>query len=149
LGSAREQIQDYLFCLVSNYFDFKMVDNKPILNQVYEIQLIVQQLNSEGIPIDEKLQVGAIIAKLPPTWKEYRKSLKRKANDLTLKGLQRQLRIKEESRLRDKLEDKAEMNKSAHVVEIDNKKGRKKNPNMKLVVLAKLVQRKRTTSRRR
>jgi hypothetical protein len=75
--------------------------------------------------------------------------LKRKANYLTLKGLQRQLRIKEESRLRDKLEDKAEMNKSAHVVEIDNKKGRKKNPNMKLVVLAKLVQRKRTTSRRR
>ena len=28
--------------LVSNYFDFKMVGNKPILNQVHEIQLIVQ-----------------------------------------------------------------------------------------------------------
>jgi hypothetical protein len=111
--------------LVSNYFDFKMVDNKPILNQVHEIQIIVQQLNSEGIPIDEKLQVGAIIAKLPPTWKDYRKSLKRKADDLTLEGLQRQLRIEEESRLRDKLEENAEMNKSAHVVEIDNKKGKK------------------------
>jgi hypothetical protein len=53
--------------LVSNYFDFKMMDNKPILNQVQDIQLIVQQLYSEGIPIDEKLQVGAIIAKLPST----------------------------------------------------------------------------------
>jgi hypothetical protein len=53
--------------LVSNYFDFKMVEDKPILNQVHEIQLIVQQLSSEGIPIDEKLQVGTIIAKLPPT----------------------------------------------------------------------------------
>jgi hypothetical protein len=112
--------------LVSNYFDFKMVDNKPILNQVYEIQLIVQQLNYEGIPIDEKLHVGVIIAKLSPTWKDYRKSLKRKVDDLTLEGLQRQLRIEEESRLRDKLEDKAEMNKSTHVVEINNKKG--KNP---------------------
>jgi hypothetical protein len=39
------------------------------------------------------------------------------------------------------------MNKSAHVVEIDYKKG--KNLKYEVVVLAKLVQRKRTTSRRR
>jgi hypothetical protein len=84
-----------------------MVDNKPIMNQVHEIELIVQQLCYEGIPIDEKLQVGAIMAKLPLTWKDYRKSLKRKGDDLTLEGLHRQLRIEEESRLRDKLEEKA------------------------------------------
>jgi hypothetical protein len=41
---------------------------------------------------------------------------------LTLKGFQRQLRIEEESRFRDKIEEKAEMSKSEHVVEIDNKK---------------------------
>jgi hypothetical protein len=67
--------------LVSNYFDFKMVDDKPILNQVHEIQLIVQQLSPEGIPIDEKLQVGAIIAKLPPTWKEMYKGQKLRAEN--------------------------------------------------------------------
>jgi hypothetical protein len=65
------------------------------------------------------------MAKLPPTWKDYRKSLKRKGDDLTLKGFWRQLRIEEESRLRGKLEKKAEMSKSTHVVEIDNKKGKK------------------------
>jgi hypothetical protein len=91
--------------------------------------------------------VGAIIAKLPPTWKDYHKSLKRKADDLTLEGLQSQFRIEEESRLQDKLEEKAEMIKSAHVVERDYKKG--KNLKYKVVVLAKLVQRKRTTLRRR
>ena len=48
--------------LVSNYFDFKMMNNKPIMNRVHEIQLIVQQLYYEGIPTDEKLQVRAIIA---------------------------------------------------------------------------------------
>jgi hypothetical protein len=111
--------------LVNNYFDFKMVDDKPILNQVHEIQLIVQQLYYEGIPIDEKLQVGAIIAKLPLTWKDYRKSFKRKGDDLTLEGLQRQLCIEEESRLLDKLKEKAEMSKSTYVVEIDNKNGKK------------------------
>ncbi|XP_008776837.2 uncharacterized protein LOC103696893 [Phoenix dactylifera] len=57
--------------LVSSYFDFKMFDNMPILNQVHDLQLIVQQMKSEGIPVDEKLQVGAIIAKLPPSWKDY------------------------------------------------------------------------------
>jgi hypothetical protein len=102
----------YKSYLVSNYFDFKMVDNKPILNQVHEIELIVQQLYyEEGIPIDEKLQVGAIMTKLPPTWKDYRKSLKRKDDDPTLEGLHSQLRIEEESRLRDKLEEKDEMRK--------------------------------------
>jgi hypothetical protein len=65
--------------IVSNYFDFKMVDNQPILSQVHDLQHIVKQLNFEGIPIDEKLQVGAIIAKLPLTWKDYHKSLKRKS----------------------------------------------------------------------
>ena len=61
-----------------------MVGNKLILNRVREIQLIVQQLYYESIPIDEKFQVGAIIAKLPQTWKDYRKSLKRKGDDLNL-----------------------------------------------------------------
>jgi hypothetical protein len=51
--------------------------------------------------------------------------LKRKCDDLTLKGLQRQLRIEEESRLRDKLEKNAGMNKYAQIVKIDNKKGKK------------------------
>jgi hypothetical protein len=87
-------------------FGNKMVDNKPILNQVHEIQLIIQQLYSESIPIDEKLQVGAIIAKLSPTWKDYHKSLKRKGDDLTLESLQRQLCIEEESRLQDKTQIK-------------------------------------------
>ena len=94
------KIEDYgnKSYLVSNYFDFKIVDNKPILNLVHEIQLIVQQLYPKGILIDEKLQVRAIIVKLPLTWKDYHKSLKRKCDDLTLESLQRQLRIEEESR---------------------------------------------------
>ncbi|XP_008779653.1 uncharacterized protein LOC103699411 [Phoenix dactylifera] len=110
--------------LVSNYFDFKITDNKPILNQVHDLQLIVHQIIAEGIPIDEKFQVGTIIAKLPSSWKDYRKTLKRKGDFLNLESLQRQLRI-EEARLRDKQEENAKMTKAAHVVEIDNKKGKR------------------------
>ena len=40
--------------LVSNYFNYKMIDNKPILNQVHDLQLIVHQIIAEGIPIDGK-----------------------------------------------------------------------------------------------
>ena len=45
--------------LVSNYFDFKMVDDKPILGQIHDLQLIVHQLLYEGISIDERFEVGA------------------------------------------------------------------------------------------
>ena len=112
--------------LVSNYFEYKMTDNKPILNQVHDLQLIVHQIIAEGIPIDEKFQVGAIIAKLPASWKDYRKALKRKGDFLNLEGLQRQLRIEEEARLRDKQEENVEMTKSAHIVET-NKRPRASN----------------------
>ena len=113
--------------LVSNYFDFKMVDDKPILGQIHDLQLIVHQLLYEGISIDERFQVGAIIAKLPSSWNEYRKSLKRRGDTLKLDDLQRQVRIKEESRVRDKKNDSVEITKAAHVVEIDNKQQGKKS----------------------
>ena len=53
--------------LVSKYFDFKMVDNKPILEQVHELQVIVNKLRVLKIVLPETFQVGAIIAKLPPS----------------------------------------------------------------------------------
>ena len=113
--------------LVSNYFDFKMVDEKPILGQIHDLQLIVHQLLYEGISIDERFQVGAIIAKLPSSWHEYRKSLKRRGDTLKLDDLQRQIRIEEESRVRDKQNDSVEITKAAHVFEIDNKQQGKKS----------------------
>ena len=51
--------------LVSKYFEFKFNDDKPILAQVHELQVIVNQLRVAGIELPVPFQVGAIITKLP------------------------------------------------------------------------------------
>ncbi|GAV60169.1 UBN2_2 domain-containing protein [Cephalotus follicularis] len=59
--------------LIAKYFDFKMVDTKSVLEQVHELQVIVNKIRGRKIVLPESFQVGAIIAKLPPSWKDYGK----------------------------------------------------------------------------
>lgn len=58
--------------LIDNYVHFKMIDNKPILPQVEELQLLMDVIAIGGITVDEEFQVGVIIAKLPPKWNDYK-----------------------------------------------------------------------------
>ena len=85
---------------IQKYFDYKMLDNISILDQVYELQIVVNKLRDLSINISESFQVGAIIAKLPPSWNNFRKKLLHMLEDLTLEQF-RHLRIEEESRVRD------------------------------------------------
>ncbi|XP_024963940.1 uncharacterized protein LOC112504239 [Cynara cardunculus var. scolymus] len=59
--------------LVSQYLRFQMVDDKPILEQVHELQVLVNKLKMFSITIPEIFQVGAVIDKLPPFWKDFLK----------------------------------------------------------------------------
>ena len=61
--------------LISKYFDYKFHDDMPILAQVHKLQVIVNQLRIVEIELPESFQVGAIIAKLPSSWKGYRKKI--------------------------------------------------------------------------
>lgn len=45
--------------LVSNYMEFKMVDDKSITEQVQEFQLIANKIVITGIALDENFHVGA------------------------------------------------------------------------------------------
>ncbi|XP_058783461.1 uncharacterized protein LOC131658150 [Vicia villosa] len=90
--------------LISKYFDFKMLDSKPILAQVHELQVLVNKIKAVKIDVPEACQVGAIIAKLPPSWKGYRKKLLHSSEDLSLEKLQKHLRIEEETKDREKTE---------------------------------------------
>lgn len=87
--------------LISKYFEFAMVDTHSVLDQVHELQIIVSKLKELKVKISKSFQVGAIIAKLPPTWKNYRKKLLHWSIDLNLEELEKHLRIEEETRNRD------------------------------------------------
>ena len=73
--------------LISKYFDFKMVDDKPILVQVHELQVLANKLRAVKIDITETFQLSAIIAKLSPTWNGYRKKLLHNSEDYSLEQL--------------------------------------------------------------
>ena len=57
------------------FFEFTMVDNISIMDQVHEFQVLVTKLKDLKVVVPESLQVGGIIAKLPTTWNDYRKKL--------------------------------------------------------------------------
>uniref|UniRef100_A0A2N9IVS8 Uncharacterized protein n=1 Tax=Fagus sylvatica TaxID=28930 RepID=A0A2N9IVS8_FAGSY len=85
--------------IIQKYFDFKMMDNVSVLDQMHELQILVHKLNDLSIKIPELFQVGAIITKLPPSWNNYRKKLLHMAEELTLEQIG--TRIEEESRIRE------------------------------------------------
>ena len=70
--------------IIQKYFDYKMLDNISVLEQVYELQILVNKLRDLSINIPESFQVGAIIAKLLPSWNNFRKKLLHMSKDLTL-----------------------------------------------------------------
>ena len=70
--------------IIQKYFDYKMLDNVSVLDQVHELQILVNKLRDLSINIPESFQVGAIIAKLPPNWNNFRKKLLHMSKDLTL-----------------------------------------------------------------
>ncbi|KAJ9545520.1 hypothetical protein OSB04_025227 [Centaurea solstitialis] len=88
--------------LVSKYLRFQMVDDKPILEQIHELQVLVNKMNSLSITIPEIFQVGAILDKLPPSWKDFSKRMMHKSEDYSLDDMLKHLRIEEEARNRDK-----------------------------------------------
>ena len=51
--------------LALNYFDFKMSDNKPVMNQLHELQILVSRLRDLQMNIIDSLQIGPILSKLP------------------------------------------------------------------------------------
>ncbi|KAK0577230.1 hypothetical protein LWI29_029825 [Acer saccharum] len=79
-----------------------MIDEKPILPQVHELKIIVNKLRILKIELPESFQIGAIIAKLPKSWKDYRKRILHKYEEMSLEDIQKHLRIEKESRARDK-----------------------------------------------
>ena len=51
--------------------------------------------------MDEAIQVSCIIDKLPPSWKDFKHTLKHKKEDLTLVELGSHLRIEESLKVQD------------------------------------------------
>lgn len=88
--------------LMFRFYEFTLFDNKPILDQVHELLVLVSKLRELKIIIPDPMIVGAIMHKLPQTWNNYRKKLLHMVEDMSLEKLQKSIQIEEETRNRDK-----------------------------------------------
>ncbi|XP_071914027.1 uncharacterized protein [Coffea arabica] len=90
--------------LTMKFFEFQMIDNKSVMNQMDKLLLLVSRLKDLGIEVSDQLQVGvviAVIAKLPSTWNDYRKKLLHTSETFTIDQLTKHIRIEEETRIRE------------------------------------------------
>nr|GEY64542.1 hypothetical protein [Tanacetum cinerariifolium] len=108
------------------FFEFAMVDNVSILDQVHEFLILVSKFKNLNIEISEKLLVGAIITKLPSSWHNYRKKLMHTLEDFTLDQNKKHLRIEEETHIREKNLNGASSSKVNYVNSGKNNKGNDK-----------------------
>ncbi|GJS66639.1 zinc finger, CCHC-type containing protein [Tanacetum coccineum] len=87
--------------LVSNFNNYKMVDSRPVMEQYKELLRILGQYTQHGLKMDESISISSIIVKLPPSWKDFKHTLKHGKDDLSLVQLGSHLRIEESIRAQD------------------------------------------------
>ncbi|KAK3004098.1 hypothetical protein RJ639_019443 [Escallonia herrerae] len=88
--------------IVSKFFDYKMVDGRSVMEQFNEIKSILDRYSQHKLALDEFIVVTSIIDKLPPSWKNFRNSLKHHKEDINLDELGTHLRIEEDLRKEEK-----------------------------------------------
>ncbi|XP_039140459.1 uncharacterized protein LOC120277669 [Dioscorea cayenensis subsp. rotundata] len=102
--------------LVSRFNNFKMIDGKSIMEQMHEIEHILNNFKQHNMHMDESIIVSSIIDKLPPLWKNFKKNLKHKKEDISLEQLGNHLRLEEEYRKQDDTKD-IKAHEKVHVLE--------------------------------
>ncbi|KAJ0265179.1 hypothetical protein HA466_0015170 [Hirschfeldia incana] len=56
---------------VRKYIEFKMVEERPVLDQVQDFNKIADSIVSAGMFLDETFHVSTIISKFPPSWRGF------------------------------------------------------------------------------
>ncbi|GJU28402.1 zinc finger, CCHC-type containing protein [Tanacetum coccineum] len=85
-----------------------MVDSRPVIEQFNELFIILGQYTQHDLKMNEFISVSCVIDKLPPSWKEFKHTLKHGKDDLSLVQLGSHLRIEESLKAheRDKAKEK-------------------------------------------
>jgi hypothetical protein len=102
--------------LVSRFNNYKMIDGRPVMEQLYELERILNNFKSHNMNMDDCIAVFSIIDKLPPSWKDFKRSLKHRKDDMSLEDLANALRVEEEYRMQDD-QNKDVAASKVHVVE--------------------------------
>uniref|UniRef100_A0A1U7XL52 Uncharacterized protein LOC104238824 n=1 Tax=Nicotiana sylvestris TaxID=4096 RepID=A0A1U7XL52_NICSY len=95
LKSPRE-----IWTALQTYFEFKIFDTRPIMDQIHELQILVSKLSDLEVKIPDALQIGAILSKLPSSWNDYRKKILHSMDKMTVEQFRTHIQIESETRAR-------------------------------------------------
>ncbi|XP_040367275.1 uncharacterized protein LOC121050607 [Rosa chinensis] len=117
--------------IIGKFLNYKMVDSKTVVSQVDELQVIIHELHAEGMVINESFQVGSVIEKLPPSWKDFKVHLKHKKSEMTMEDLVLKLRVQEDHLKSEKQPDGSVIEAKANMVEGETSKPKFKGQKFK------------------
>nr|GMC71263.1 putative zinc finger, CCHC-type [Ipomoea batatas] len=87
--------------LVSEFNEFRMVDNRSVMEQFHEIVRILGQIRHHGMNMDDSIAIASIIDKLPPSWNKVHRALMQRKEELTMEQLGSHLYVEEGIRQKD------------------------------------------------
>jgi hypothetical protein len=64
--------------IMEQLFDYKMVKNRPVVEQAHQIQALAKELEQFSCVLPDKFGVDGIIAMLSPFWTNFATTLKHK-----------------------------------------------------------------------
>ncbi|KAM0833039.1 hypothetical protein ACQ4PT_064528 [Festuca glaucescens] len=116
--------------VMEQYYDYKMTDERSVVEQAHEIQSLAKELEQFKCTLPDKFVAGGIIAKLPPSWRNFATSLKHKRQEFSVSDLIGSLHVEEKARAKDTRVRSFEGGSSANVVQKKNFQSHKsKNKN--------------------
>ena len=101
-------------------YDYKMTDEHSVVEQAHEIQSIAKELEQYSCEFPDKFIAGGIIAKLPPSWRNFATSQKHKRQEFSVVDLIGSLDVEEKARAKDTRARGFEGGSSANFVQKKN-----------------------------
>jgi hypothetical protein len=112
--------------VMEQFLDYRMVEDRSVVEHAHEVQALAKELEnySKEAPcvLPNKFVAGAIITKLPHSWRDFATSLKHKRNEFTFDDLITTLDVEEKARAKDTREKAIAVSSSANFVQRGNPK---------------------------
>ncbi|KAK1665418.1 hypothetical protein QYE76_053577 [Lolium multiflorum] len=85
--------------VMEQYYDYRMTDERSLV-EAHEIQSLAKELERFKCTLPDKFVAGGIIAKLPPSWRNFATSLKHR-QEFSVSDLIGSLHVEEKARAKD------------------------------------------------
>src|SRR4051812_2511933 len=106
--------------IMESFHDFKMTKDLLVVQQSHEIRCIAKELELLKCILPDKFVAGCIIAKLPPSWRNFATTLKHQGQGFSVEDVIGHLRVEQNLRAKDSHHKGAEGTSTANMVQQKN-----------------------------